>query len=357
MKIAVYAIAKNESKFVERFMASCKGADGVYVLDTGSIDDTINRLDNFGANIGRLVTDNFRFDIARNTSLSRVPADVDVCVCLDLDEVLPDGWRQQIEKAWKPETTRLRYPFIWQHDPEIMYYADKIHARHGCKWVKPVHETLEFDRPESVELAGDLIVEHFPDQHKSRANYLPLLQLAVQENQACDRSSHYLGRELMFRGFFQDAVHELARHLSLPSAKWDVERCASMRFISQCQRALGHGDSARRWASEAVVQCPYTREPWMQVVRIAYDMQDWAVVKSAALQLLSIGPRAKGIHYITDPDAWGWMPYDYLANACYHLGDKQSARNAWLNALDRKPPQDDRDRVLHNLSFCQPPVA
>ena len=40
MKIAVYAISKNESKFAERWMKSMREADEVYVLDTGSDDDT-----------------------------------------------------------------------------------------------------------------------------------------------------------------------------------------------------------------------------------------------------------------------------------------------------------------------------
>ena len=44
MKIAVYAICKNESKFVDRFMDSVSEADDVFILDTGSTDDTIDKL-------------------------------------------------------------------------------------------------------------------------------------------------------------------------------------------------------------------------------------------------------------------------------------------------------------------------
>ena len=36
MKVCVYAICKNESQFVERWMASMGEADAVVVLDTGS---------------------------------------------------------------------------------------------------------------------------------------------------------------------------------------------------------------------------------------------------------------------------------------------------------------------------------
>jgi len=44
MKIVAYAICKNESKFVESWYTSVKEADEVYVLDTGSTDDTKEKL-------------------------------------------------------------------------------------------------------------------------------------------------------------------------------------------------------------------------------------------------------------------------------------------------------------------------
>ena len=41
MKICVYAICKNEEKFIKRWYDSVKRADGIYVLDTGSTDNTV----------------------------------------------------------------------------------------------------------------------------------------------------------------------------------------------------------------------------------------------------------------------------------------------------------------------------
>ena len=40
-KVCVYAICKNEEKFVQRWVESMKEADEIYVLDTGSTDNTI----------------------------------------------------------------------------------------------------------------------------------------------------------------------------------------------------------------------------------------------------------------------------------------------------------------------------
>ena len=43
-KIVVYAISKNEEKFVKRWVNSMKEADAIYVLDTGSTDNTVKLL-------------------------------------------------------------------------------------------------------------------------------------------------------------------------------------------------------------------------------------------------------------------------------------------------------------------------
>ena len=43
-KVCVYAISKNESKFVDRWIDSMQEADKIFVLDTGSTDATVDKL-------------------------------------------------------------------------------------------------------------------------------------------------------------------------------------------------------------------------------------------------------------------------------------------------------------------------
>ena len=80
MKICVYAICKNEQAFAERWMASMGEADAVYVLDTGSTDNTVAKLTALGAQVTVERIDPWRFDAARNRSLALVPEDADICV-------------------------------------------------------------------------------------------------------------------------------------------------------------------------------------------------------------------------------------------------------------------------------------
>ena len=65
-KIVVYAISKNEEKFARRWVNSMKEADEIYVLDTGSTDNTVNLLKEMGVNVVCKEIKPWRFDVARN---------------------------------------------------------------------------------------------------------------------------------------------------------------------------------------------------------------------------------------------------------------------------------------------------
>ena len=65
-KICVYAISKNEEPFVDRWYDSVKDADYVVVCDTGSTDQTIDKLTNLGATVYSITVSPWRFDEARN---------------------------------------------------------------------------------------------------------------------------------------------------------------------------------------------------------------------------------------------------------------------------------------------------
>lgn len=113
-KICVYAICKNEAKFIRRWYESMKEADAIYVLDTGSTDNSINIFKELGINVKQEIINPWRFDVARNKSLDLIPDDFDICVCTDLDEIFNTGWRETIENIWEQNTTRLRYDYNWK---------------------------------------------------------------------------------------------------------------------------------------------------------------------------------------------------------------------------------------------------
>ena len=338
-RVCVYAICKNEEPFVDRWVDSMEEADQIVVLDTGSTDNTVEKLRSRGVQVTTAVIDPWRFDVARNRSLDLVPEDTDICVCTDLDEVFVPGWREKVEQAWHTGARQLRYRYVWTFNADgsegHVYWLDKIHDRHGFTWKHPVHEVLACETPVSKPIAQGVQLEHHPDPGKSRSQYLPLLELAYQEDPEDDRNVHYLGREYLYYRRFDEAIAMLKHHLIMPASTWPDERCASMRYIAQAFLAKGQPDTAYSWLLRAVAEAPYLREPWMDLCRYFYAKGDWYGLAWAALQCVKIVERTQS--YICEPAAWGPMPYDLLSLALYYTGNFQGACNAVAKALELSP--------------------
>lgn len=321
-KIYVYAICKNEAKFAKRWAESMGEADGIYVLDTGSDDGSEGILRDLGVEVTREIISPWRFDRARNRSLELVPEDADLCVCTDLDEVFHKGWREKMETALDNGANLLRYRYTWNFLPDgqegYVFWIEKAHARHGFKWVNPVHEVLKSETAVKIEETRGVQIDHLADEKKSRAQYLPLLELAVKENPKNDRNMHYLGREYMFYGRWKECEETLKRHLEMPSATWNEERCASMRYIARAVKNQGRDDEAERWLLRAIAEASHLREPWIEAAEYALGKKRWSGALYFAQRALEITERGRS--YINEAQSWGAKPYDIAALAAYYLG-------------------------------------
>ena len=343
MKIAVYTIAKNEEQFVERWAASAEGADYRFILDTGSTDDTVAKARALGVIVATASIAPWRFDDARNASLALLPADIDICIALDMDEVLVPGWREALEGI-AVSTTRPRYQYTWSWNgdkPGLQYGADKIHRRHGYRWKHPVHEVVVADRIQEVQEWIGLEIHHHPDPTKSRGQYLPLLELAVKEDPTDDRNQYYLAREYFLNGLYQKASEMFKHHLNNPNAVWPPERAASMRYLAKCEPHL-----AEKWLIDALVQSPGRREAIVELARYYYSIGDW--VNSLAMCEQAFKLEEKPLDYLCEEFAWNGLPYDLAAIASYNLGDKKKAYRYGKIALSFNPEDD---RLARNMEF------
>ena len=347
MKICVYAICKNEEKFIRRWYDSVKEADGIYVLDTGSTDNSVNLLKSLGVVVKQEIINPWRFDVARNKSLEMVPAYFDVCICLDLDEVLLPGWYQNIKTLWKSGLTRLRYVYNWSLDkfnqPIISFYGEKIHKRDGFTWINPVHEILKYNGEEKYLYTDKVIINHYPDSKKSRSSYLPLLELAVKEDPENDRNTHYLGREYMYYEEYDKAIEVLERHLNLKSATWKDERCASMRFIARCYMKLNRPREAIMWSSLAIKESPYLRDPYMEKALIYYELGNYKEVEKLCREALKIKKHPKT--YINEIFTTDASIYDILSVACFYNGKYYASLRYVKKALEL---DQDNERIISN---------
>ena len=351
-KICVYAIAKNEEQFVSRWVDSMKEADEIYVLDTGSTDHTVRELKKRGVHVKKKKIVPWRFDVARNESLKMVPRDVDICICTDLDEVFEKGWRNILEKNWSEKTTRVGYTYHWRlnekNQPIVTFFIEKIHTRNDYIWTHPVHEVLSYigKSQEQKIYIHDLILKHYPDLKKSRNSYLPLLELSVKECPEDDRNMHYLGREYMYYGKWNEAIDTLIRHLSLKTATWKDERSASMRFIARCYQQLKRWDEARMWLDKAIEETPYLRDPYMEKAFLEFRLKNWEEVKKLCEQALKITTHEKT--YINEVFSWDSTVYDLLSISHFYLGNWEEAIKNCKQAIEMNP---ENERLQNNLKL------
>jgi len=348
MKIAVYTITKNEAHFIPRWFESCKDADELVVLDTGSTDDTVKVARDLGITVYENTFSPWRFDVARNHNLNLVSDDVDFCIALDADEIIIPGWRQALESI-NPTTTRPRYKYVWSWKQDgsegLVYGGDKIHSRHDYEWKHPVHEVLKFDprggKEREVQQWISLEIHHHPDPTKSRSQYLDLLKLAVEEDPDDDRNAHYYARDLMFAGRNEEAAKEFKRHLSLPRAVWKAERAASMLYLAEVEPW-----NSEKWLLDAHREDPNRREPMVKLAMHYFDRNNWDAAITWARKAVSI--TEKPLDYLAKEYAWGSIPYDILAVSYYKKRRGDEARKYGILALLQEPTNQ---RLLGNLRF------
>ncbi len=357
-KVCVYAISKNEVRFAKRWYDSMKEADYVCVLDTGSDDGTYEMFRGLGAITRREVINPWRFDIARNLSMELIPEDADICVCTDIDEVFEPGWREKLEAAWTEDTTGARYRYTWNFNQDgsegTVFYIEKAHKNGDFIWKHPVHEVLTYTgkAPRKTVLAKGVQLNHRADNTKSRASYLPLLELSVKEEPEDDRNMHYLGREYMYRGMWDKSIETLKKHLLLPSAVWKDERCASMRYIARCFREKNDDGSAVSWLYRAIAEAPYLREPYTEMAKLMCSMENWEGTVFMAKEALKIKERPAS--YISDAECWGPKLYDLLSLGYYYSGRYEEALSAAKEALDIAPTDE---RLRNNVAIIESAVA
>lgn len=351
MKICVYAIAKNEKKFIERWYNSVKEADYICVLDTGSTDGSQDVFKNLGIIFQEKNYKTFRFDTARNDSMKLIPSDTDMCVCVDLDEVFETGWTTIIKQNWNHSIDQIRYRYTWNFNADgsegVVFFADKIHKHKLFKWTNPVHEILTplNNLQPNIITFDNIQLNHHADNSKSRSSYLPLLELSVKENPNNDRNVHYLGREYMFCKQYDKAIKTLKKHLSLPTSTWKTERSASYRYIANCYKEKHDIINQERHLMKAIIEDNSIREPYYDLALMYFENKDYIKAIFTFNEMFKIKKRE--LNYMSSPVCWDYSSFDYLSLCYYEIKDYLNAILSVQKALSLSPKNK---RLKHNLN-------
>lgn len=342
MRVGIYAPAKNEIKHVKEWAESCKDADIVCIADTGSTDGTRECLIESGVNVHDIRIVPWRFDDAFNCALYLLPEDIDVCIRLDLDERLQPGWRNALEKSWTPETTRLRYEYVWNWNadgtPGRKWWGDRIHSRKNYRWMGATHEGLYCRGDEVQTYCEDVKIWQFPDI-KQKSGDLSLLLESKREQPHDSRVRAYLAREYMYRGDYTNSTKTYKEFLEMTSDA--IEKGQALLNLS-----ITDPKNANHWLTLAQQVLPTHREPLLYLGQILYNNKKWVECYDALKKCISIVEHP--MDYISTPEAWGSLPHDLLSIACWNLNYKDEAI---LHAEIASKKDPSNLRIINNINF------
>jgi tetratricopeptide (TPR) repeat protein len=259
-----YTIAKNEGHNVEGWKESL-GDLPCFVLDTGSSDDTRQRLDENGIDWSEAYFDPWRFDTALNTALACVPIEAAWVVRVDMDERLTDVDVLR-EMATTAEFLEADMVGIGQrYSPEVTLLNRRLHRRSGLMWRGATHEVLVsasgtdpfwMDRWAPGEPVMLDQVEG-PQVHRALRDDIPALTIAHKEDPDEPRWLYYLGREYYARGDFEKATDLLSEHVG--RSNHAAERNDALLLLA---RMCNDPTEASDYAMRAVGNNPHFREAW-----------------------------------------------------------------------------------------------
>jgi tetratricopeptide (TPR) repeat protein len=326
----------NEEQNVDDWYKSCQDADYILVGDTGSVDNTVKKFKDLNIPVYPISIKPFRFDIARNTVLAMVPNDIDICVCLDLDERLEDGWRKKIEDVWTPTTTKLQYTsyYNFAQNPNLVTKLDRIHKRYNYVWKRAVHECIMPIGIDEVITQSDLNIYQFQDTSKFR-NYLPMMKMTCEEYPDDQNFLHWYGRELRSRND-KSCVEIFKKYLSHPNATWKEERADAMRSI-------GLFENQEYWLKLAVEESKLYRKPYVELALIYYSRLDWSKCLTQCLHAINL---PKTNTYLDDQNDFGPILDDLASISYWNLNMKEKSLEHAQKAFDLSPNDE---RLKNNL--------
>lgn len=353
LKVCVYAICKNEEKFIDSWVDSMSEADYIVVLDTGSTDNSLSKLRARGIDVHQKVISPWRFDVARNIALNFVPKDIDLCISADLDEILLPGWYESLQSNWQSNTTSALCRFVCHFNEDgsegSVFWPLRIHKRYDYIWTHPIHEVLTYlgIEPEKTISIPGIQFNHYPDYNKPRP-YLSLLEAAVKANPNDSRDLFYLGREYMYYSNWEKCIHTLQTYLSLPSSTWNEERSAALRYIAKAYLNQNKKAKAITTLKQATKEAPHLREPLIELAMIYYYDKAWEEAASLIEHALLITVPSHS--FTNEGTAWDATPYDIGSIIQYELGHGALALNYATKALALSP---NNERILSNVKFFQ----
>lgn len=330
--LSAVLIVKNEQERIGRCLKTLRGVDQIVVLDTGSVDDTVEEANQFGADVHLWAPpDPFHFADARNVALSFATSDW--VLSIDADETLRPGSLS----ALRPFLSKNDYAGyrILHLDRGLEDFKFRVFRREKFLWNYRVHEVLKPQGPEfpKVGILEKCVLEHLPKpgREKDGRNF-ELLRLSIQESPEHHAALMKLGMELFIRDDWEGALGWFGRYLAA-SGPGPMDRSEAMARAGLCLARKGQLDEALKEFERSYREAPYRREPlWyasLELIKAAKVTEAVAWLN----RCLQVPLKDKKDFYLNIPPVWDKLPVEALA---WCEGQLKEAERKWRARTESK---------------------
>lgn len=249
-KIVVCMIVKNEETLLSRCLDSVKGADNLYIVDTGSDDNTIEIAKKYTDNIYTDYKWNDSFAEARNHVLSKVKEENAYILSIDADEYCHDfsKVREAVERASKMNALAADIKLISEQDKQMHYFPRFFKKDPAVRWEGAAHNHLNQipSFVSDIEITYGYSPAHLRDQNRT----LRILTKEVEKTGNA-RETFYLGREYWYRKNYSECVRIMEDYIK--KAHFLAEKADAYLILARCYWAMGLGDNARLSCLNAIL--------------------------------------------------------------------------------------------------------
>lgn len=281
MKISACLIVKNEKDHIKDVLASLTGVDEIIVVDTGSIDNTVDLAREAGAQVFTDYTWNDDFAEARNHALAKCSGDW--VISIDGDEVLEEGGIEKIRAIL--ESARLdQLHFSVEMMAKLTgnkHNLPRIIRNDGqVRWRGAAHETLY---PVQRNLTDVVITYGSSTAHELDPDrMLRILAKVVNSVDATPRDLYYYAREYYYRQDYVNAARLWEEYVTI--ATWLPEKTDALLYIARCYFYTQQGDKARDTCAEAIRHNPDFKEALLFMAEMHHEpfKHKWERLAAAA---------------------------------------------------------------------------
>ena len=256
MKLSAALIVKNEAAIITRCLSSLKGFDEIVVIDTGSVDQTVEICKHAGA----FVYDDFKwcddFAAARNHAKGKCFGDWILFIDADNPLITPhDLVRLQVMEADFAEARTANIKAVYPTG-QWHWVSGLAKNEKNVQWIGAVHECLTpapmFNAEIQISVGQSPTKSSDPDRN---------IRILLKSDLSLPRNQFYLGKEYYERGRYAEAIAWMKAYIEGP-APWIKELAWAWLVIANCywRDGRGRGDMARDACLQSIRQNPECAE-------------------------------------------------------------------------------------------------